>query len=191
MKIRSITFFSLFAMGICSVLFSGGCSSRRYVKDMMTAMIGYRIEFPDALTSVNADQMEDEALLSYDGKAKLVMFISPEECSTCRISKMYLADTLFRIKSYDDLVPVVIIRPDEARRDSIIEAIRFNWFEFPVYEDKEGEFLKSNSVIPEDERFHTFLVGKDDRILLVGNPMLDERIMNLYIETLSSKTKCL
>lgn len=178
-------------MGICAVLFSSGCSSRRYVKDMMTAMIGYRVEFPDALISVNADQMEDDALLSYDGKAKLVMFISPEECTTCRISKMYLADTLFRIRSYADLVPMVIISPEGTQRDSIIEAIRFNRFEFPVYEDREGEFLRMNPVIPEDGRFHTFLVGRDGRILLVGSPMQDEKIMNLYIKTLSSKTDSL
>ena len=191
MKVRDMTLFGLLAIGSVVVLLSGWCSSRRFVEDTMTAMIGYRIEFPDSLSTVNADQIEDSALLSYKGKAKLVMSVSSDECTTCTISKMYLADTLFRIKSYDDFVPMVIIRPEESQRDSILEAIRFNWFEFPVYEDREGRFMKINPVIPEDGRFHTFLVGRDDRILLVGNPMLDERIMKLYMETLTLKTDSL
>lgn len=88
MKVRYMTLSVLLSIVAVAVLLSGGCSSRRHVKDMMTVLIGHQVEFPDAMEAVNADQIDDSVLLSYDGKAKLVMFISPEECTTCRISKM-------------------------------------------------------------------------------------------------------
>ncbi|MBN2755841.1 MAG: hypothetical protein JXR51_01610 [Bacteroidales bacterium] len=49
-----------------------------------------------------------------------------------------------------------------------------------VYYDVNGEFAKENN-LPEDYQFHTFLLGNDNEIILVGNPLNNIKIKELYI----------
>ena len=81
---------------------------------------------------------------------------------------------------------VMYIPPSKEKRDSIVQAIRNAWFEFPVYEDPAGEFMHVNPAIPSgDGRFHTFLVDESNHIKLIGDPTLDPRVLELYIKALS------
>lgn len=81
---------------------------------------------------------------------------------------------------------VMYVPPSKEKRDSIVQAIRNAWFEFPVYEDPAGEFMHVNPAIPSgDGRFHTFLVDESNHITLIGDPTLDPRVLELYIKTLS------
>lgn len=144
------------------------------------------LSFPLSLNIINADQIEDREMLSFRDKRKLVMYITGEGCSTCRVSKFYIADTLFKLKPSTELVSMVVVSPKAEKRDSIIQAIKNSWFEFPVYEDPAGEFMNGNPAIPsEDGRFHTFLVDESNHITLIGDPTLDPRVLELYIKTLS------
>lgn len=113
------------------------------------------------------------------------MYIPSETCSTCHISKLYLADTLFNIIPSSSLVPVIIIQPAIEQRDSIMLAIRNNWFEFPIFEDKTRQFMIENSNIPNDNLFYSFLLDKENQIIMIGDPTRNSKVMDLYIKILS------
>lgn len=177
--------FALLSAVLVSIL-SSSCKRQAAVRETVKAMTDCTLSFPLSLNIINADQIEDRDQLSYGGKMKLVMYVPPEACSTCRISKFYITDTLFRLTPPAELVPMVIVQPSKEKRDSIVQAIRNAWFEFPVYEDPDGEFMNVNPAIPSgDGRFHTFLVDESNHITLIGDPTMDPRVLELYIKALS------
>ena len=55
-------------------------------------------------------------------------------------------------------------------------------YEWPFFIDENGAFLKNNTVIPQDSRFHVFLLNSENKIILVGNPLNNETIWDMYKE---------
>ena len=58
-------------------------------------------------------------------------------------------------------------------------------FSFPVYVDTYGSFARENTGIPEDERFHSFLIGGDGRPVFVGNPLGSEKMQDIFQKVLA------
>ena len=54
-------------------------------------------------------------------------------------------------------------------------------FDYPVYVDRAKEFNELNN-FPDNMNFRTFLVDKDNRILICGNPVGNEKIKDLYLK---------
>ena len=46
----------------------------------------------------------------------------------------------------------------------------------PVHVDTAGVFIRENPHIPREAVYHTFLLDKDNRVVLVGNPSRSEKI---------------
>lgn len=59
-------------------------------------------------------------------------------------------------------------------------------FPYLVYVDYSGSFAETNMSIPEDNRFHSFLLNKEGRPVFVGNPLASDRMMELFKEALES-----
>ena len=59
-------------------------------------------------------------------------------------------------------------------------------FKYPVHVDKNDDLNKVNQ-FPLDERYRCFLLDKDNRVLLVGNPTLNPKIWELYKEVITGK----
>ncbi|MDR3093410.1 MAG: hypothetical protein LBU62_02055, partial [Bacteroidales bacterium] len=57
----------------------------------------------------------------------------------------------------------------------------------PVYIDKESFFHKKNPNIPSDERMHTFLLDENNKVVLVGSPIRNEMLWELYKELIQSQ----
>lgn len=165
-------------------IFCSGCSDEFKNRKALEKMLGQEIRFPDSLRLINQDQVEDSSLLSLDNKIKLVFYISPDECSTCRISSIYTVDTLFKIIPPTMFVPVVIVSPDGKTRDETIKKLYNGWFDFPIYDDILSEFTEINKFIPKSSSFHAFLLDRNDRIALVGDPTRNLQILELYIKSL-------
>lgn len=58
-------------------------------------------------------------------------------------------------------------------------------FPYPVYVDFNCSFRKLNTGIPEDVRFHSFLLDKNGHPVFVGNPNANETLNHLFEKVLS------
>lgn len=61
------------------------------------------------------------------------------------------------------------------------EILRENRFEYPVVIDTRGNLNRLNR-FPTDTRFQTFLLDKENRVLIIGNPVYKEAIRDIYIK---------
>ena len=48
-------------------------------------------------------------------------------------------------------------------------------------------FTRNNSTIPEERYLHTFLLDRENKIVLVGNPNVNERVESLFQKIMNER----
>lgn len=76
--------------------------------------------------------------------------------------------------------------PDSLRIKDVIKLLKFSQVPYPVYIDEAEQFTQLNSFLPEDTRYHTFLLDRNDCIVLVGNPLGSDAMWALFRSTLDN-----
>lgn len=170
---------------VCCAALLCGCSNmklRRQMKDFMA----HKIVLPQELMEI-CDGRTRSACVSFDSPM-LILFYGKNECSLCAIN--HLADDLDEIKRIEELrrckVLIFFSLTTEDEQIEIPERVRESEFSFPIYLDLYGDFYRYNAEFPDDERFHSFLVGTDGYPVFIGNPLKDSRLRKVFNETLEN-----
>ena len=138
------------------------------------------ITFPDNMVAMNFDeQMQpDMALLSRP--LKMVVYVNQEGCQDCRLRSL-LPVYMFMLENQKlaHFGVVIILHPAQ------IEAAESTLSEMnlrrTVFFDPDGSFERLNPHLPQNEQFHTFLLNEDNKVVLVGSPIHNEKLKNLYL----------
>ena len=124
---------------------------------------------------------------SLDTGAKFVIHIDSLECGTCRINKLGIYESVFKLSdSLGTFQPVILISPPKGEAEKIIRYIQHLKGYPPIYIDSANVFFSDNGAIPHDARFHHYLLNKDNRPVFVGNPVSDDRMNSLFIEAINN-----
>lgn len=63
----------------------------------------------------------------------------------------------------------------------LLYALKKNGFDYPVCIDENDKLNRLNH-FPSDMAFQTFLLDKDNKVLAMGNPILNPKIKELYLK---------
>lgn len=165
-------------------VFLTGCGSRG-MRRTIADLIGATIVFPEEL---QARVLDHDTVL--DGNCaepyKLVVYMNSTQCDGCRLKDLLVWKHYMRqfdsIVTPDSLRFVFIFHP----KDTAVLEQQLTLYDFdrPVWVDRNGDFERMNP-LPADPAFHTFLLGRDDRILLVGSPVGRPGMWKLYKESVA------
>lgn len=172
--------FLIFILVTISVL---GCSQRRSTLNReVKAFIGREILFSDSLQFCSNGTDMGQAF--FDGaRFKIINYIDTAGCEEC---KLHLFDWGRLQRGLDTLelgvkVCFVVWSNDTEKIEQLSTIHRFN---LPIISDSLGLFLKSNP-IPYISGFRTCLVDSCNRVVLVGSPLYNNKLLKLYIESCS------
>lgn len=156
-----------------------GCESISVGK-RLKRMSDHPVVFPSSLKRIdgvnNLHQNLDSQL------TRLVIYVDSSICSSCRLNDLGKYSELYGIvKQSSDFHVVIIIWPNQESSANIENNIKHRSLPFDVFLDREGQFLRENPSIPKkDYRFHTFLLNRENRPVMVGDPMASDRLMELF-----------
>ena len=115
----------------------------------------------------------------------MVILYNEAECGSCRISKLNMLDTLFRLsETSNKFQMLVVFSPKEDDILEILHLLTNKRYQYPIALDVSGNFGKLNSFIPDDSRFHSFLTDSNRKPILIGNPLYSSELWNLFMEKL-------
>ena len=166
------------------ILLFVSCSDALLRKQMKTFM-GKHIEFPSEVVIITDGRVRSSKIGSEN--PKLVLFHGREECSLCAISHLY--DDL---SGFEDIARrgkcdvVILFSPTIDDMLDVQEQVRDLKFPFPIYVDLYGDFYRLNADFPSDNRFHSFLLGKDGYPIFIGNPLDGEYMMEVFERALDT-----
>lgn len=75
---------------------------------------------------------------------------------------------------------MIIISPNAENLDDIIHKLIEIDGKYPVYVDINSDFIQHNR-IPEDARFHSFLIDDKHKPIFVGDPISSDKLMSLFM----------
>lgn len=174
---------------VCMVLMSCGARNdvRKNVEEMASAPVSI-IEsdmecwVPDSSRFPVSDTKKDYTM---------VVYVDSTQCTPCFISR--LTDwnefvSFEKNKKYSvDFVFILETSPD--MMESTVGNLEKSTFRHPVYIDSKCSFRKENPHIPQGIMYHTFLLDKENKVIMVGNPCTSKEIKELFLKCVSGKYK--
>lgn len=165
---------------ICFTIFLGlmvllGCKEENKNMEVLKNLNGQKIFLPSINTIKNTiDKTNDNPLKK---KLKIVTFIDGD-CSLCFEEIAYWKEYIKTIDtSKIGIIIVVHAYNDLNDFDNYIRS-KLN-FNYPYFKDIGCKLLIKNN-IPEEKLYKTYLLDKFEKVVLIGNPNIHEKIDRLY-----------
>jgi hypothetical protein len=152
---------------------------RTEIAQIVTEWVGKTIQFPDIESfCINNEDSPPSESKDYS----ILLYVDSTGCTSCRLNldtwKIYIEELgeevdflfYFRPKTKGELL-------------SILKTAQFN---HPVYIDEQDELNKLNK-LPANQSFQCFMLDKDNKVVLIGNPVSNYKIWDLYKNKLSQQ----
>jgi len=165
---------------LLSFLFVGCTNDRAIMKKMETI----RSRPIDLCFSDMMCLNQDGFISSYGNDTEIpyrvIVFTGPDECSTCALNSLSEWNALLDLEKEKKVQLVFILCPEKSKLESTIKIYQSSGLEHSILIDTIGVFLKKNQHIPEEAIFHTFVLDSKGNVILVGNPLKNPKIQELF-----------
>ena len=119
-------------------------------------------------------------------KYKIISYTDASGCISCQLKLKEWDNFAKEVFSYseDQITIVKFIAPHRAK-DVFFELKSAN-YTYPVSIDTNDELNRLNK-FPKDNLFRCFLLDENNKVILIGNPVQNPKIRNLYIRTICER----
>lgn len=179
MKYRLLfTVFTVAIVAICA------CTNRK--NDEMVRLVkewrGKEIIFPNDLHSTL--YRKDTALSPEHLQYTILSYVDSVGCISCKLRLSSWREFLNQIDStYSGKVSVLFFFNSKSKT-TLLHTLEQNGFDYPVCIDEDDK-LNSLNHFPSDIAFQTFLLDKRNKVLAIGNPILNPKVKELYFKVIS------
>ena len=171
------------------VCFTGIFSCKTNMKEKcFNQLIGQKIIFPKELT-LNKNNKDTLIPDLFKRRAKLIILYDTVGCTPCRIKHLKDWNYILELSQQlnENFYPLFIIQPNV--EDSLQTRIILSDFNFPVLYDPNKVFTKQNSFLLNECNYNVFLIDSMNKIILIGDPNTNNKLRQLYIETIKKLCK--
>lgn len=169
----------------CLLLICSCSSPDSKVKHVIEYWMSKEIIIPENLIykSIAIDTISSHI---FEHSYKILVYVDSVGCSGCRLGLIEWKAYIDRCQSkgYDVSFLFVIQSSDYKTFEDKLAMSNFN---YPIIYDIADSFNHVNE-FPKEDKFRTFLLDKDNKVVIVGSPIRSEMIWKLYNNVLS-KTK--
>lgn len=119
--------------------------------------------------------------LPYDSTCyKIVTYVDSLGCLSCKLQLLEWMDFIAEVDSVTSRNVSFYFFFYPKNKKELIMTLQSEEFFYPVCMDLEDTFNKLNKFPPND-KFRTFLLDNNNRVVLVGNPMYHPQIKEMYM----------
>ena len=116
-----------------------------------------------------------------DSAYKLVIYIDSLSCSPCFISHMYEYEEIAKEFDSVGIKTVFIFEPQQEKEEDVRSSLRHQVYPFLGIVVRNGGFASANPHLPTSSLLHSFLLDERNEVIVVGNPVRNERIKELML----------
>ena len=180
--------YSFFVVFVLSSIMFSSCSHRQKIQEQITKMNSQSVAI-DLYNMQRVDPLMSECYDSIDEEFSFVVFTDSNQCSGCSLNKMSSWNTLLKLEKLTNgkVKFNFIVEPRSGDELSVLQTAKNIDFVHPLYIDTRHVFRNANAFIPKDPLFHIFLLDKDQKIVLIGNPLLNKKIEKLAIKVIEDR----
>jgi len=169
----------LFLLFISLLFLTCQNKSKQEITALLESFVNSQIVIPNnLLMKIHADKPLDSSLLTKS--CKMIVYLNAKGCESCKMQAL-LSVYQFVLKNIHrkNFGVVIILNPTYIESsDHFLKNILFC---HTVFYDLDGSFERLNPQLPKDERFHTFLLNQENKVILIGSPIRNAKLNKLYL----------
>jgi len=182
-----LLFLLIVVCSVCSCKDNKNKKQGEIVK-IVSEWAGKEILFPESLTCYvyGKEKLPGFCIEYFQKEFKILLYVDSAGCSDCRLNLfewkqlMEEADSLFHGK-----VGFLLFFQPKSVKEMTFLFVREH-FDYPVFMDINGTINRLNR-FPQAMQYQCFLLDKDNKVLMVGNPTLNQKIWELYKSQIEGK----
>jgi uncharacterized protein YqiB (DUF1249 family) len=136
--------------------------------------------FPDDVYTIGS---KDVNSYNQTAKFKILTYIDSTSCTSCKMKLDLWNHFLTELDSVYKSDVSFLMYVYSSNYADIQRILRLSDFKYSIFLDKYNHIAQMN-LFEEDERFHTFLLDSNNRVIVVGNPVTNTKVACLYKQIL-------
>lgn len=180
---------NIFIAFICTTLFFVACSNReRQFTKGIELLQSKAVQLPSKGLIMQQGKVLHENIVNNKG-LKLIVYADSIGCTSCAITHIDSWDSLidYAKQNNDQLRCYFIFSPMKKELRSTELMLTNTKFDYPVMLDTLKEFEKLNPHLPKYRDLHTFLLDENNHVILVGNPLRNKKIKEMFYKIVEEK----
>ena len=113
---------------------------------------------------------------------KIMSYTGAADCVVCEIAPNGWRKFIKELDSIAKISVCLIMHPNK----DMEEKLKNQCGDLPLFFDNDDVFFNQNN-FSDDKRFRCFLLDENNRVILIGNPVHNPKIKDLYIRTICEK----
>lgn len=156
-------------------------------ENIITELKGKQIFIPDSVAFIYKDSIYKTNILNAKNKKFTIISIINGDCNICVESLQKWKDDFIDELDTGKVAYNFYISTEKTYNFMIAIYPQIN-LDLPLILDTSEYFIRQNKLDKYDDRFRTFLLDKDNKIILTGNPIHNAKIKNLFIQEIKKDT---
>ena len=154
------------------------------LENLLEQWMDYEVKFP--VTSIFTIQGRDTVDFYMSGDYKIVTYIDTIGCTSCKLQLHKWKELIeYTDSATQGKVPFLFFfHPKDAKE--IRYLLKRDVFDRPVCIDIEDQLNKLNK-FPSNITFQTFLLDKNNKVVVLGNPVHNTAVKDLYLKQITGK----
>jgi hypothetical protein len=159
-------------------------NEKKEITETVSQLLDKEIVFPDALQS---KVLGRDTVIDVLGKKgyKIVTFADSLGCTDCRLNFYGWKLRIKEAGEWSKPVDFVFIVQPRSEYE-LYNILKFDQINFPIFYDFNASFIRENE-LPTEAMYQTFLINAENKIVLVGNPIPNKVLWDMYKETVESQ----
>jgi hypothetical protein len=166
------------------------CKKNKHKEDAVKIVkewTGKEIKFPKGIPCTSMEK-DTTCVDLYANNYKILLYVDSLGCTSCRLK---LAEWKKIISESDSVFSnppefIFFFQPKQKDERELQHILKNNGFRHPVFIDKENEINKLNK-FPSKPEYQCFLIDKNNKIVIIGNPSYNRGIWDLFKRTISER----
>ena len=119
-----------------------------------------------------------------DAKYKVLVYVDSVGCTSCKLQLSKWQELIAHVDSATNgNIPFIFVFQSKDDRE-LRHILKCDNFDRPVCIDRNNRFNSSNR-FPQDITFQTFLLDKDNKVKVIGNPVHNLAVRDLYLKQIT------
>ena len=178
---------SFFIMLIGILVSSCGMSPEGSWTTSVSKWNGKIIKFPlESSFTLFADKVVPSPKKA-NSRYTILSYIDSKGCISCKTKFKEWKDFILYLDDMSSNLVSVLFYAAPMDYDEFKYILKREDFNYPICIDKEDSLNKLNS-LPDDMDLQTFLLDKDNKVLAIGNPVLNPKVKDLYLRILRGES---
>ena len=181
---RRIIFFTLIVGALIYSACTGNNEHKKQLEEELRLFKAKTITLPDNMLPKHCDEQMQPDVSLLSRPLKMIVYVNQSGCEDCRLRALIpVYMFILENRHIEKFGVIIILNPSDIEiTDYTLTDMSFR---HTVFYDLDGSFERLNPHLPTDEQLHTFLLNEENKVVLAGNPVQNEKLKKLYFAELN------